>query len=746
MKSPKLRSQNETFYHQRKEMNYSITNHLKPIWTIPELLSKGGLRLPSFQRDAVWDEERLELLWDSLMRAMPIGNFIVARCNSILYRELQGSRSDAGQKIRRHERSSENQINSEENYQNLLIDGQQRAIGIQQGLLPWNQDRSYRLWIDVAPSNNQTRRGYAVKYPFFLCTKALPWGVGVTDSQWRKCRDQLNDNHPTEIENGDVKKPDYQLPLGYTWPGKANLPIPFANIVECVTKSLKVEGDIIDQKWSAEKRINKQDIKKNIENLIENCTASQNIKKEWEANKEQIVEWVNTHQKRIREVLTRNIFFEKAFDIDCLVDPEELGEAFNRINRLGVQLTNAELFFSALKLLWPDAHDLMWSIYDDPRSGKILSPPDIVHVAVRLATARKNKESSTENKALADRLNLSLSDVRVLLSSDASQKNILDELKLLLEENSKTSLKALFGFMKELLEFQFSSDKLDFGIPVPLLDRIGSKRPHIFHNILAWLATTSATINISDHDLRLRMVRYVISDYFFISVNNEYRRNSFVEASKGPPVFPDEVIMRLAVGDGWDLRSEFMRSESDNTFLTPEEFQKKIVGRYDPINLRELLLWAQRLYLKEAFPDYDPTLFFTVSSLPWDEDHILPRAIMDRRSQVCEDDVLFERCKSHYLNSFGNFRLLDKRENRGDGSAMPKEKLFKVAPEKYFAISNANLIDWVNLDIRDHTLTEDFFNNFIKAVETRRCNIYQNLHETLQLGYLKIVNKDDAFK
>jgi len=524
------------------------------------------------------------------------------------------------------------------------------------------------------------------------------------------------------------------------------LPIPFADIVEWFSKNLRAYEGNIDLKWLAEKRINKQDIDKNVESLIKDCTASQNIKNKWEANKEQIVDWITAHQKRICEVLTRSIFFEKAFDIDYPVDPEELGEAFNRINRLGVQLTNAELFFSALKLLWPDAHDLVWSIYDDPKSGKLLSPPDIVHTAVRLATARKNKGSSTENKTLVDRLNLSLSDVRILLSSDKPEKNIIDELKLLLEGNSKTSLKTLFGSVRELLEFRFPSDicSFDFGIPVPLLARIGSKRPHIFHNILAWLNSTSATINIDDRDLRLRMVRYVISDYFFISVNNEYRRNSFMEASKGPKVFPDEVIIKLAVGDNWDLRPEFIRSETNNAFLTPQEFQKKIGGNDDLINLRELLLWTQRLYLKDKFPDYDPTLFYTVSSLPWDEDHILPRAIMDRRSHTCEDDDLFDTCKWNYLNSFGNCRLLDKRDNRGDGAAIPKEKLYKGDSETYFAIIKTNFNDWVNLDLSDGTLTAEFFNNFIRAVETRRCNIYEDLHKTLGLGDLKIGNKDNV--
>jgi uncharacterized protein with ParB-like and HNH nuclease domain len=37
--------------------------------------------VPKFQRDAVWDERRYEILWDSILRGFPIGAFIVAKAN-----------------------------------------------------------------------------------------------------------------------------------------------------------------------------------------------------------------------------------------------------------------------------------------------------------------------------------------------------------------------------------------------------------------------------------------------------------------------------------------------------------------------------------------------------------------------------------------------------------------------------------------------------------------------------------------
>ena len=62
-------------------MDDNLGDKAIPVWAIPQLLGSRDLQLPSFQRDAVWDEERVELLWDSLLRGIPIGNLIVAFAN-----------------------------------------------------------------------------------------------------------------------------------------------------------------------------------------------------------------------------------------------------------------------------------------------------------------------------------------------------------------------------------------------------------------------------------------------------------------------------------------------------------------------------------------------------------------------------------------------------------------------------------------------------------------------------------------
>jgi hypothetical protein len=110
------------------------------------------------------------------------------------------------------------------------------------------------------------------------------------------------------------------------------------------------------------------------------------------------------------------------------------------------------------------------------------------------------------------------------------------------------------------------------------------------------------------------------------------------------------------------------------------------------VDLNDLLLWAQRSYLHRRFPDYDPTLFFNVSALPWDKDHIWPQAKMDGRT-VRIDTAAWEmrhHYKWLYLHSFGNFRLLDRRDNRSDHDKLPAEKLTnKNNAEEDFAIAGS---------------------------------------------------------
>jgi hypothetical protein len=198
-------------------------------------------------------------------------------------------------------------------------------------------------------------------------------------------------------------------------------------------------------------------------------------------------------------------------------DPEELGEAFSRINRLGVRLDGADLFFSALKLQWPEAHNFVWSVYEDQQTGKLLTPPQIIHAAVRLAIA--DHRHSAPNTRTNDRLGLDLSDARPLLDK-TSPSSIGDELDRLIRPapthleclgarihnpesaiGDQSPLHIVFRRLRKTLQYRELSDNTidtdqlgcdrrcehDIGLPLPLVARLGEQKPHILHNLLLWL-------------------------------------------------------------------------------------------------------------------------------------------------------------------------------------------------------------------------------------------------------------------
>ena len=289
------------------------------------------IRLPSFQRDAVWDWDDIELLWDSILRGYPMGSLLLARPHE----ELPDVRQ-----LRKHREAAATATSPVEDDGCLvLLDGQQRASAIAIGLKPWASGDETRLWIDLAPPKKDRR------YGFRLCSLTLPWGGEVTSPQKAKAIQALA---------GRVVPPG-SAALEMTWPATAFLPVPFAELMVLVG-----QGRFAD--WPG---------------LVPSAlrTRADSMPAESEAI------W--------RAVLTRALSYQiPAILMAALPSAEDLGETFKRLNTAGVNMTQEDLFFSGIKLKWPRAHDLVWDVYSDKETGRFLSSTKIVHLAARLASTR----------------------------------------------------------------------------------------------------------------------------------------------------------------------------------------------------------------------------------------------------------------------------------------------------------------------------------------------------------------------
>jgi len=100
------------------------------------------LRLPSVQRTAVWNAERIINLWDSLMRGLPIGMFYLIRPTSGGYaRALPGSDGGPAPTIPASGTGYE------------LLDGQQRALAILLGRQVPSAKNTRCMWVDLGRSD-----------------------------------------------------------------------------------------------------------------------------------------------------------------------------------------------------------------------------------------------------------------------------------------------------------------------------------------------------------------------------------------------------------------------------------------------------------------------------------------------------------------------------------------------------------------------------------------------------------------
>ncbi|MDY6823813.1 MAG: DUF262 domain-containing protein [Thermodesulfobacteriota bacterium] len=68
-----------------KPDSYGITTYL-------ENLQRGQYQIPTFQRDVVWDRDRVKRLWDSIYKFYPLGSILVWRTGIKLqnHREIGG--------------------------------------------------------------------------------------------------------------------------------------------------------------------------------------------------------------------------------------------------------------------------------------------------------------------------------------------------------------------------------------------------------------------------------------------------------------------------------------------------------------------------------------------------------------------------------------------------------------------------------------------------------------------------------
>jgi len=583
-----------------------------PTFTIPEIAKaykEGILFAPPVQRGLVWNAARIEILWDSLMRHIPIGAL---------------------------------SIRSSANNRWEIFDGQQRANALALGLFPYEiNDPQHKkdsiIWLDICPqvtNLEQSDGSYgktARKFFFRVTTAAHPWGYKLSDNE--TSNKYLSAGEQREIIEVDFKdysweKKQYIAARPYPfelWPKDAFLPVPFFILYDFCSHHL-------DTRYSSFLECCKAKFQANIPNWYRNFTKQETVPQE---------KYWNSIVSAIRSLSEISIQTIDAND----VDESDIGLYFKRMNKAGLVPSDDEINYSLLKSIAEPLKKI------DGLAEKVGLPP-----AQMASIALRYWKSKIECKFI---VGISIRDV-----SNFSRN---EEFKEFICGKSESSLEKLVEVVDVLLNIHNPDGLLawhrsllarrDAGVIfLLLLKEAAAPRSGINYSGLAML------LSVFSIDL-IQTVRHLwdadtIPQGIFLSLQSHTLEF---------PLFEDELeaFLRQTTGDTWYTAAL--------QFLNNPQYATRFKIIWPGFDKRkhaiEILLYSCQKYLRYTFNDYDTSApEWQEQNCPWDYDHILPRAWI--RAQDRTGNLYTAIC-SHFLWSIGNCAPIPFSLNRGKNQFPP---------------------------------------------------------------------------
>ena len=282
-------------------------NTSNPFYTIPDI-----------QRGLVWNATRCEVLWDSILRGIPIGAISV-RPTSRLEPKWE------------------------------IFDGQQRSYAAAMGYADWptkEKGKKSILWIDLKPKNDHGR-----KFVLMVTTLAHPWGYSLSN-------DEKADNRLSAWEQRDAvrklngawkgcKRKGARPSPEELWPVKAELPVPFSLLRQFVEEQPADEvveyGDFF--RYCLTNYPSHNWIRLfHVEGFSESDSFKKWISDPPPADFEEPNNW-----KAIVDAV-RNLSKYTVVALNCeSVQEDDLGLYFKRMNKQGIEPDEKELRYSMLK-------------------------------------------------------------------------------------------------------------------------------------------------------------------------------------------------------------------------------------------------------------------------------------------------------------------------------------------------------------------------------------------------------------
>ena len=688
---PRFGNMRGLFYIIIKNM---ANSDYKTEWTLKEIsewCAEGStVSIPAVQRGLVWKPQQVELLWDSILRQFPIGAFTLSSSN-------------------------ENGV-----YSFNLLDGQQRwnAISLGYGSVPVKPSEVRAvLWFDLKPEECWKSAKTTRKYFVRATTKAHPWGYNANDDcsrfnaeERRSALEQLGMKDKNIYKDG--------ISLSETYPVKSGLPLPLCWLLEAGARS-KGNRDVFTKfirDKITENTINPLFRLKDVRTIDDDLIAK--YQAVFEAAAEYLVPTIYLEQNIIDKEGQSSKTNESLADIEIL---------FARIGTGGTQITQNELIYSAIKAYWPveikEENDRLADLY--------MPPFTLISLAFRLAL------SPDENGNLSG--SLSVNKVRQIAAAKSDSYKAICEIYKKNEED-KSDLEEILEIVDSWLTKDYSEKIV---LPTVLRTGIARTSPDVYL-LLMYFAKVFKENGEKPSFSDVLFFR-AIAFYFHWMVDKGARAwavSSLYSILQKTPYEEWKVQVKCFLMELYakqkaiplispaTFRGLFEKIGSDSEWRPWNDDHSK--APWWPLwNMlafnREMLMYAQRKYLCEEFPNYDPAKLdlWEEYNRPWDYDHIIPQDwIYQYRLRKKEySDYCFE-----WKDNNGNMAAIPFEENRSKGNrsdwdiyrSKKKELLADEEIDKYEVLFNSKLTEDKD---QSHLFAQKTFN--------RLCKIYDEIYSLL---------------
>lgn len=713
-------------------------------WDLKHLDAPCDIRVgvPALQRGLVWDPARVELLWDSIFRGFPVGSLVITPM-------VNAQQRDGATGITHH-----------------LLDGQQRCNAITLGFHDPFDDSGDTvrgncgdaiLWLDLAPCGSKqfpTARipGNSTRQFLFRVTnRAHPWGFTANDNagaiRSQEMHDSLEWRKTPSSETHGRPEPTELCPF------ISNAPVPLAWLVRAIDAS-------DDETCFWEAIVNKLNaLGANYPWAVETLGFLKSEIPGQSAPLSAIFRGLVMARKAVLVAL------EAADDLSTpsareARNPEDQSDGisniehlFSRLNQQGVRLDGEELAYSLIKAYWPEAAPAIEAV---PR--RRIPASKLASLAIRAALTECGDERLMGAMGIPQIRAMARAEEGREEASATEQKRRENRRKVLTflgaDSDSTSPLAAACDRVDRWLTYD--KDNHPQGLPPVLVSSVARSSTDVYLLLLV-LAKNPAVLSSEDTlEWRRAVTGFATLVHWFGDDKGKIGNAVWNACRGGASVSAFREGLEYAVDAGWlglplspvSLTRHMELPEDDERLKNwrwwpsligskPEEV-RDAWGRYLWTTVartkgqNELLLYAQRRYLAERFPNYDPSRkdLWESHNRPWDFDHLhAHKYFYDKR-----DGSPFRVLCIEFGNTIGNLRAWPMEENRSDQALPASKKMDTEQMEQSLVEGMDELKAFSHGD--ESRREKDKASAFCRATRDRYLRIYRNWYVSTGIGDL----------